>query len=60
MPEPWVCLQLPYEGEPMNKHNIWHAAYARWYDHDKAGHRVRAAIWGWVADRACDILWPTK
>ncbi len=33
---------------------IWHAAYSRWYDHDRAGHRRRAAVWGWVADR---IVW---
>lgn len=28
----------------------WHAAYRRWYDHDQAGHRHRAAAWGVVAD----------
>lgn len=30
---------------------LWHRAYCRWYDHDRAGHRVRAAVWGWWADR---------
>lgn len=30
---------------------VWHRAYVRWYDHDRAGHRRRAAVWGWVADR---------
>ena len=44
----------------MNKHTIWHAAYSRWYDHDKAGHRARAVAWGWIADRICDAFWATK
>lgn len=30
---------------------LWHRAYCRWYDHDRAGHRARAAAWGWIADR---------
>lgn len=30
---------------------LWHNAYCRWYDHDRAGHRVRAAIWGRIADQ---------
>ncbi len=30
---------------------IWHRAYCNWYDHDRAGHTVRAAVWGWLADR---------
>ncbi len=30
--------------------HIWHAAYARWYDNDKAGHQRRAAVWGFLAD----------
>lgn len=42
----------------MDKHNIWHAAYCRWYDHREAGHRTRAAVWGWIADRICDTFWP--
>lgn len=29
---------------------IWHTAYARWYDNRKAGHRLRAALWGFLAD----------
>lgn len=29
----------------------WHRAYCRWYDHREAGHRIRAALWGWLADR---------
>lgn len=29
---------------------VWHKAYARWYDHDRAGHRIRATAWGWVTD----------
>ena len=28
----------------------WHAAFCRWFDHDAAGHGVRAALWGRVAD----------
>lgn len=38
---------------------LWHAAYRRWYDHDAAGHRLRAAAWGWAADRLCSLLWET-
>lgn len=30
---------------------IWHGAYCAWLDHDRAGHRFRAAVWGWFADR---------
>lgn len=30
---------------------LWHHAYCNWYDRDRAGHRVRAIAWGWVADR---------
>lgn len=30
---------------------IWQSAYVKWYDHDRAGHKVRAGIWGWIADR---------
>jgi hypothetical protein len=29
----------------------WHAAYRRWHDHRGAGHRIRAAVWGWLTDR---------
>lgn len=29
---------------------IWHAAYCRWYDHDRAGHALRASLWGRVSD----------
>lgn len=29
----------------------WHRAYVRWYDHHYAGHRMRAAVWGFIADR---------
>lgn len=29
----------------------WHGAYCAWYDHDRAGHRLRSLVWGWVADR---------
>lgn len=30
---------------------IWHALYARWYDHDLAGHTRRALAYGRAADR---------
>ncbi|WP_281380807.1 hypothetical protein [Nocardioides panaciterrulae] len=30
---------------------LWHRAYCNWFDHDRAGHNVRAAVWGWLADR---------
>ena len=35
--------------------DVWHAAFCRWYDHRKAGHRVRAALWGWIADRLVNV-----
>ncbi len=34
---------------------LWHRAYCRWYDHREAGHRLRAAVWGWVADRLVTV-----
>lgn len=41
---------------------LWHRSYCAWYDHDRAGHRRRARVWGWVADRLVqvgDLLgWP--
>lgn len=41
---------------------VWHGAYIRWYDHREAGHRVRTAVWGWIADRLVNIgdltRWP--
>lgn len=30
---------------------VWHRAYCNWYDADRAGHWLRATVWGWVADR---------
>lgn len=33
----------------------WHSAYVRWYDHDRAGNGIRAAAWGWVADRLAGV-----
>jgi hypothetical protein len=38
--------------------NTWHAAYVRWYDHRKAGHCIRAAVWGWITDRIAERLKP--
>jgi len=34
----------------------WHHAYVRWFDHDRAGHRIRATLWGWIADRRAAAL----
>lgn len=31
--------------------NPWHRAYCKWYAHDLAGHKLRAAIWGFISDR---------
>jgi len=35
--------------------DIWHRAYCRWYDHRAEGHAIRAAVWGWIADRLVNI-----
>lgn len=35
---------------------LWHRAYCRWYDHDRAGRNRRAAAWGWVADRLVRLV----
>lgn len=40
----------------MNMETIWHRAYVRWYDNNRAGRRVRAAVWGWVADRLVRLV----
>lgn len=37
---------------------IWHAAYVRWYDNDKAGNQIRARIWGRISDTLCVVFWP--
>jgi len=34
----------------------WYDAYVRWFDHDRAGHRIRSALWGWIADRRAAAL----
>lgn len=44
-----TCHEGCGEVAPMSA--LWHRAYCRWYDADRAGHRRRAAAWGWVADR---------
>jgi hypothetical protein len=38
--------------------DTWHRFYCLWYDHRKAGHRVRAAIYGWITDRIAACLKP--
>lgn len=30
---------------------MWHRAYCNWYDARAAGRTIRAAAWGFVADR---------
>lgn len=30
---------------------VWHRAYCGWFDADRGARRVRAAAWGWLADR---------
>lgn len=42
---------------PDTKMQIWHKAYQRWYEHHQAGHRIRSKVWGWTADRFCEIFW---
>lgn len=34
---------------------LWHGSYCRWYDHDRARHRQRARVWGWIADRLVNV-----
>ena len=34
---------------------VWHFAFCRWYDHDRAGHPRRAALWGQIADRLVHV-----
>lgn len=34
----------------------WHEAFVRWFDHMHAGHRIRAALWGWITDRRAAAL----
>jgi len=31
--------------------SVWHGLYCRWFDARENGHTVRAAVWGWLADR---------
>lgn len=39
------------------RHDVWHALYRRWHDHDLAGNHARAAVWGWLADRYVAVAW---
>lgn len=39
------------DGQHDTKTALWHRAYCAWYDADRGGKRVRAAAWGWIADR---------
>ena len=47
------CVRQPREDNLMT--TLWHRAYCNWYDHHTAKHPVRAAVWGWTADRICDV-----
>jgi hypothetical protein len=38
--------------------NTWHRFYILWFDHRAAGHRIRAAIFGWITDRIASRLKP--
>jgi hypothetical protein len=40
--------------------DTWHRFYCLWYDHRKAGHRVRAAVYGWITDRIAARLKPER
>lgn len=31
---------------------LWHECYCRWYDHDRAGHKIRAMVWGVLTNGA--------
>lgn len=35
---------------------LWNRAYCRWYDHRQAGHKIRATVWGRVADLLCALI----
>lgn len=38
------------------RERIWEAAFDRWARHYAENHEVRAALWGWVADRVADLF----
>jgi hypothetical protein len=40
--------------------DTWHRFYCLWYDHRKAGHRIRAAVYGWITDRIAARLKPER
>jgi len=35
----------------MSIENVWHSLFCRWLDARDDGHTIRAAVWGWLADR---------
>lgn len=35
---------------------IWHRMYINWFDNDRAGNRVRAALWGFAADATVRLV----
>lgn len=39
------------DGSHRTRTALWHRAFCNWYDHDRAGNKRRAGMWGWVADR---------
>ena len=46
------CSELPA------KERVWHRAYQRWYVHDRAGQKLRAGLWGIIADGIARVIWP--
>lgn len=40
---------------PSAMYPCWHYAFSRWLLHASTGHRVRAALWGWVTDRITGV-----
>lgn len=44
------CKHPCLDDHPLGE-GVWHRAYCSWFDHKHAGHRLRAAVWGWFADR---------
>jgi len=35
----------------MSTESVWHGLYCHWEDAAEDGHAIRAAVWGWLADR---------
>lgn len=46
------CDSLPYPDR------VWHGLFRRWYDHDQAGHRIRARILSASVNWWASLIWP--